>query len=420
MKTIFIISLFLSSIMLAQVEYSQGVISLGDSPGFYLDAATYKSDIPNKTRVDVFIQVPYKNLQFVKNRGEFLAKYSVTLSFYDEDKDDLLLEKVWNAKITAPNFESAASENNFKFDYRSFDLEPETYLMICDLYDKDSKKDYSVEALIEIKEYNKNIQVSDLIFIKTEIDSQIIPNISNTFTSKDSTLYFFYELYSNEKQTLNLKYEIEDADEEIIYSTSTAQEVLPGANFIKYKLTGSKYSLGKYKIIVTAVDSDGDAITGSSKHFVSKIYGFPASIIDLDEAANQMIHISGKNVRDDILETENPDEKLQKFKDYWRSKDPSPSTIENEVLNEYYRRVAYANKHFKHYYEGWKTDMGMIYIVLGPPNNVERHPFEYDSKPYEIWYYYSINQQFYFIDDTGFGDYKLLNFTYGDWYRYRQ
>ena len=234
MKTIFIISLFLSSIMLAQVEYSQGVISLGDSPGFYLDAATYKSDIPNKTRVDVFIQVPYKNLQFVKNRGEFLAKYSVTLSFYDEDKDDLLLEKVWNAKITAPNFESAASENNFKFDYRSFDLEPETYLMICDLYDKDSKKDYSVEALIEIKEYNKNIQVSDLIFIKTEIDSQIIPNISNTFTSKDSTLYFFYELYSNEKQTLNLKYEIEDADEEI----ETAGKKVGKVNIQRYKGLG--------------------------------------------------------------------------------------------------------------------------------------------------------------------------------------
>ena len=62
----------------------------------------------------------------------------------------------------------------------------------------------------------------------------------------------------------------------------------------------------------------------------------------------------------------------------------------------------------------------MIYIVLGPPNNVERHPFEYDSKPYEIWYYYGINQQFYFVDDTGFGDYRLLNFNYGDWYRYRQ
>ena len=61
--------------------------------------------------------------------------------------------------------------------------------------------------------------------------------------------------------------------------------------------------------------------------------------------------------------------------------------------------------------------MGMIYIVLGPPDNVDRHPFEYDSKPYEIWYYYDINRSFYFLDETGFGDYRLLNRNY-DWFRY--
>jgi GWxTD domain-containing protein len=125
-------------------------------------------------------------------------------------------------------------------------------------------------------------------------------------------------------------------------------------------------------------------------------------------------------VRNEIEDTEDPQEKLKRFKAFWKSKDPSPNTVDNEVLNEYYRRVSYANKHFKNYLPGWKSDMGMIYIVLGPPDNVERHPFEYDSKPYEIWDYYSINQRFYFVDETGFGDYKLLNFNYGDWYRYRQ
>ena len=223
MKTVIIILLLTSSIVLAQVEYSHGVVAIGDFPGFYIDAANYKSDKPNKTRMDVFIQVPYKNLQFVKYKGKFQAKYSVTLSFYDKDKDDLLLEKVWNAKITAPNFEAASSENNYKYDYRSFDLEPETYVMQCNLYDKDSKKDFTVDATIELKDFDKEIQFSDLIFIDTEIDSQIIPNIANTVESTDSTLSFFYDIYSNKNQTLNLKYEIEDSEEEIIYTFSVAQ-----------------------------------------------------------------------------------------------------------------------------------------------------------------------------------------------------
>ena len=420
MKTFTFILLFISSIIIGQVEYSHGVVAIGDFPGFYIDAANYKAEKPGKTRLDVFIQVPYENLQFVKRKGKFEAKYSVTLSFYDEDKDDLLFEKVWNAKIAAPSFEAASSDKNFKYDYRSFDLEPETYVMQCNLFDKDSKKEFTVEATIELKEFDKKVQFSDLIFIETEVDSQIIPNISNTVESTDSSLSFFYEIYSDKNQTLDLKYEIENSEEDIVLSTSATQDVLQGVNFIKYKLDDTVVSLGKYRLIVKAVDSDDDVIVGSSKYFVSRIYGFPASIIDLDVAVKQMIYISGSTIRDEIEETEDPEERLQKFKDYWKSKDPSPNTLQNEVLYEYYRRVAYANKHFKHYYDGWKTDMGMIYIVLGPPNNVERHPFEYDSKPYEIWYYYGINQQFYFVDDTGFGDYRLLNFSYGDWYRYRQ
>lgn len=420
MKYAVIISLLFSTIIVGQVEYSHGIVSIGDYPGFYLDAGSYKSDKPNKSRLDVFIQIPYKNLQFVKRRGELVARYSVTLSFYDEDKDDLLLEKVWNSKITASDFDAAVSEKNFKFDYRSFDLEPETYLLQCNVFDKDSKKDYTVEAILNLQEFDKPIQFSDIMFIKSEIDSQIIPNIARSYTTEDSVLYFFYELYSDKDQTIKLNYEIENTDEEIVFSKPVSQEVSKGINFIKYKLDDSNYSLGKYNLIVKAVDEDDDPISGSAKSFLSRIYGFPATITNLEEAIDQMVHIAESDTRDEILDTENSEERLEKFKEFWKSKDPNPETVYNEVLNEYYRRVAYANKHFEHYYAGWRTDMGMIYIVLGPPNNVDRHPFEYDSKPYEIWYYYNINQRFVFIDETGFGDYKLANFNYGDWYRYRQ
>ena len=61
----------------------------------------------------------------------------------------------------------------------------------------------------------------------------------------------------------------------------------------------------------------------------------------------------------------------------------------------------------------------MVYITLGPPNNVDRHPFDYDAKPYEVWEYYDQNLQFVFMDETGFGDYRLITPMYGDEMRYR-
>jgi hypothetical protein len=76
-------------------------------------------------------------------------------------------------------------------------------------------------------------------------------------------------------------------------------------------------------------------------------------------------------------------------------------------MEEYYARVAYANRNFKQYMEGWKTDRGMVLIRFGSPQNVERHPFNSESKPYEIWYYYDQNREFIFVDETEFGDYRL-------------
>ena len=51
--------------------------------------------------------------------------------------------------------------------------------------------------------------------------------------------------------------------------------------------------------------------------------------------------------------------------------------------------------------------MGMVYIIYGEPNTIERYPFTENTKPYEIWQYYSANKEFIYVDETGFGDYKL-------------
>ena len=100
-------------------------------------------------------------------------------------------------------------------------------------------------------------------------------------------------------------------------------------------------------------------------------------------------------------------------------KDPSPNNDENEIFDEYFRRIAFANENFSNYIEGWRSDRGMVYTILGAPNNIDRHPFEYDSKPYEVWEYYDLNRSFVFLDQTGFGDYRLVTPLTGDLYRYQ-
>ena len=88
-------------------------------------------------------------------------------------------------------------------------------------------------------------------------------------------------------------------------------------------------------------------------------------------------------------------------------------------MEEYYSRVDYANRNYASFTEGWRTDRGMVFIRFGPPQNIERHPFDADTKPYEVWYYYNQNREFIFVDETGFGDYRLLNPETDLWGRMR-
>ena len=96
------------------------------------------------------------------------------------------------------------------------------------------------------------------------------------------------------------------------------------------------------------------------------------------------------------------------WNEFWKARDRSPNTTENEIKTEYYRRLRYADVNYGVFgRDGWKSDFGMVYITYGPPSEIERHPFDRDSKPYQVWYYYERKLRFLFVDHNGYGEYEL-------------
>lgn len=95
------------------------------------------------------------------------------------------------------------------------------------------------------------------------------------------------------------------------------------------------------------------------------------------------------------------------IEEFWKKRDPSPSTEENEFRDEYYRRIDYANRVFREGTSGWTTDRGRAYILLGEPERRLTYPMGYSfyERPMEIWYYRYFTLLF--IDYTFTGVYKL-------------
>ena len=61
--------------------------------------------------------------------------------------------------------------------------------------------------------------------------------------------------------------------------------------------------------------------------------------------------------------------KKELFDEFWLNNTKSEAKA-RRTIKEYYKRVREANELFTNYKEGWKTDMGMIYILFGPPSKV--------------------------------------------------
>jgi len=119
------------------------------------------------------------------------------------------------------------------------------------------------------------------------------------------------------------------------------------------------------------------------------------------------------------------EEREQFIERFWQVRNADPDLGENSYKEEHYRRIAYANEHFSSGVPGWRTDRGHIYILWGPPDEIESHPTggTYDrpmwqgggsttTYPWELWRYRHLEQigdniELEFVDPSGSGEFHL-------------
>lgn len=131
------------------------------------------------------------------------------------------------------------------------------------------------------------------------------------------------------------------------------------------------------------------------------------------EEKNAFLHLSTNEEREQFIEQ------------FWQRRNPDPDSPENTYKEEHYRRIAYANEHFASGIPGWKTDRGRIYIMWGPPDEIDSHPTggtyerpfdqgggETSTYPFEDWRYRYLegmgnDVELEFVDPTSTGEYHL-------------
>lgn len=126
-----------------------------------------------------------------------------------------------------------------------------------------------------------------------------------------------------------------------------------------------------------------------------------------------------------FLDLSTNEEREQFIEIFWNKRNPDPESPNNTFKEEHYRRLAYADEHFASGIAGRKTDRGRIYIIWGPPDEIDSHPTggtyerpmeqgggQSTAYPWEVWRYRHLegigeNIEIEFVDTTNTGEYHI-------------
>ncbi|MFI5263436.1 MAG: GWxTD domain-containing protein [Candidatus Kapaibacterium sp.] len=198
-------------------------------------------------------------------------------------------------------------------------------------------------------------------------------------------------------------------DSEIVYKITGPEKK---DSILKYyaalfTIPGKTLEQGRYRVDVIV------RAGGSSRSFSQLLelqwHYMPLSLENSRDAIPPVQHITTEEEFRD-LSSGSHEEQMKKLYAFWKKQDPTPETAYNERMDEFYRRADYAYFNFARsarLLDGALTDRGKIYILYGPPTNIER-TFLLGEQPVEIWSYSNnVKKIVKFIDPNGHGEYKL-------------
>ena len=398
------------SALSAQTEMLETINSI--VPNFQVETITTASLEEDLTNLDVYTKIAYDELQFIKFNKKFRAIYELSIIIYDElgDRQD---GKVIRDTITIEEFARTNSLEEFSIKKTNFLINNDNYSINIGIMDLDTRKTEFQQMTLSVPKYGKQLAVSDILLLDYLVISEsggveLTPNISNSLIIESSDFQAYYEIYGVNKK-INVRTIVANIEGHEIYSVKFDAEPEDGVIKIYDSIKQDQLKFNRYNFIVEV--GKGKNMVRKSKTFRVRWFGMSETITNLDKAVEYLRYIAPQGEFEKML---NSDVELKRklFIKFWKKRDPSPESERNELMAEYYKRIKFTNENFATFTDGWKADMGMVYILFGNPNDIERHPFDMGAKPYEVWYYYELNRNFVFKDDNGFGDYKLITPLY--------
>lgn len=348
-----------------------------DEPAIYTDFFTiYKQ---GKKHIRILVEIA-PNFYSKSNSNDSLYTFELTLelvsqsdSLLEAKKDEFTLPISKKSTIFEYVFPMEQQEISYRLQVRSPSLY-EDRIYVVDTKVKSTK----VEGIGAIEPGYKNIDGFFTPFVKyvqqENSSAELQARITYQTTQIDSLSLFVYSvltdnelarpLHARQYSNTSLSFRgIDYSKNQLIYEFPIPTNEYSGVTIV----TLPDLKEGNYAFVLKKWNSK-EVISEKNIVFVDERFPNYSSIFKQLEPFQ---YILPESEYQSIRTEANPDSAEKKFIQYFVNHIGSKSKI-REVLSMYSKRVSEANFFFTNYKEGWKTDMGMMYIIYGPPFFVTR------------------------------------------------
>lgn len=368
----------------------------------------------NEPIIIVAGDIVYGSLVYTQKNGQYNATAMIEITLQKQEGETTSGRR-WDYEenIQTEDENIVNSQRVFRFE-KEFKVSPGDYLVRTIVTDKASGKQSSRTYSTTIPDPNDNIShITEIRILGKESTSNEDTTAFNQATTYDipsrlDSLKFIFQvtnnmpdkplelqarllrfesdtsvarpMYYNNYSPSNISYKGIDYDEyeEIQSSTRSLQQ--PGSVDIEYVFTN--LDRGNYRLEVKANEGTENEIYKARDFSIKSPY-YP-SLRTPKELAQPLQYIMSEKEYEQLISITDPEQLKKAIDRFWLT-NVQNSNLARNVISLYYERVEEANKQFSNFKEGWKTDLGMVYILMGPP-------LYSDSFSDEMFWSYSYNR----------------------------
>ncbi len=374
-------------------------------------------------RLDVYLEVPHTRLHFATDGGDKLAtEYQISISINDR-QNNIVDRKELSRKVSTTR-EDISRYGASDRTMASFNLDPGEYRFVITLLDRAINKRVQIREVVEVHQIQPDpVVMSDLLLIrsiKTENGRRIInPMLSNRVLALTEPFHVFAEVYSNGGQEeVTLQYglvqkfynndflidnpfsyrvqrpyhrtgiRVEEQDTVVLGDTTLTLKAGTTQLFIPFD---HNIDFGTYELFIREIgpgSNSSEPQIDARTEFMLHAIDFPY-MTDVDQQIEALHYIASSRDLNHITSGETREERRRRLNEYWQD-------VGAWKMGDYYERIHIANELFTTNVEGWKTPMGMVFIILGEPHLVD---CRIGIERIETWTYYlqSGGMEFIFI-----------------------